>query len=81
MSADDSAVMSTIGPSGYSLDQLLQWCESDQLIDGFTISDDRVVIFHEGERRSFSPGDAHTFLKGVFTATQRNRDLDEANRA
>ena len=56
---------------GYTLDQLLKWCEEDRLIDGYDKDDDTVVIFLDGGRRTLSHSDATILLKGIFTATQR----------
>lgn len=73
--------MSTGNSGGYSLDQLLEWCTDDRLIDGYDKSDEGVVIIQDGSRREFNLLDAHAFLKGIFTATQRGSGSDDANRA
>lgn len=59
--------------SGYSLDQLLRWCEEDHLIDGFDKTDETIIIFINGGSRTLSYSEAAVLLKGIFTATQRGR--------
>lgn len=60
-----------IQDGGYSLDQLLHWCEEDRLIDGYDKTDESVVIFLNGGSRRLSHDEATSLLKGMFTATQR----------
>ena len=66
---------------GYTLEQLLEWCQHDRLIEGYDVEGDLVVIFHEGTRIEYSQQDAHTFLRGIFTSTQRRQSPDDANLA
>lgn len=57
---------------GYTLEQLLRWCEEDRLIDGYERSDDEaIVIFLDGGSRKLSYDEATNLLKGIFTSTQR----------
>lgn len=56
---------------GYSLDQLLKWCEEDCLISGFDKTDEAVIIFLDGGSRRLTHAEATALLKGMFTSTQR----------
>lgn len=56
---------------GYTLDQLLQWCEEDRLIDGYDKTDESVIIFVNGGSRTLTFREATALLKGMFTSTQR----------
>lgn len=62
----------SVRDGGYSLDQLLKWCEEDKLIDGYDKTDDAVVIFVNGGSKRLNHSDATTLLRGIFTATQRS---------
>lgn len=56
---------------GYTLDQLLRWCEEDRLIDGYDKTEESVIIFLDGGSRTLTFREATSLLKGMFTSTQR----------
>lgn len=56
---------------GYTLDQLLRWCEEDRLIDGYDKTEESVIIFLDGGSRTLTFREATALLKGMFASTQR----------
>lgn len=56
---------------GYTLDQLLRWCEEDRLIDGYDKTEESVIIFLDGGSRTLTFREAAALLKRMFTSTQR----------
>ncbi len=64
------------GSAGYSLDQLLEWCKQDRLIDGFRKDDQAILIWQEGTERSLSHADARLFLTRMFTGVNRLTEED-----
>ena len=60
--------------AGYSLDQLLEWCKQDRLIDGFRKDDGAILLWHDGTERSLSYADARLYLTRIFTGVNVNSD-------
>ena len=58
------------GSTGYSLDQLLEWCKQDRLIDGFRKDTDVILIWHEGTERTLSHAEARLYLTKIFTGVR-----------
>ncbi len=58
------------GSTGYSLDQLLEWCKQDRLIDGFRKESEVILIWQNGTERMLSHADARVYLTRVFTGVQ-----------
>lgn len=54
--------------SGYTLDQLLDWCRQDELIENFERQEEIVVITHGGRRLALQPEEALTLLKDLFAS-------------
>ncbi len=73
--------METSNSGGYTLDQLLEWCTHDRLIEGYDKLEDSVVIFENGSRHEFDVSAARRFLKGMFTSTHRDTDGGDRNLA
>lgn len=59
------------GTAGYSLDQLLEWCKQDRLIDGFRKNPEGILIWQEGVERKLSHTDAKLLLTSIFTGVDR----------
>lgn len=59
------------GSPGYTLDQLLEWCRQDRLIDGFQVDEDAILIWHDGIEHALSHADARLYLTQMFTASHR----------
>ncbi len=68
------------GSAGYSLDQLLEWCTQDRLIDGFRKDDGAILIWHNGTEHMFSHADARLYLTKMFTGVHRRPDDDSDSR-
>ena len=62
------------GSTGYSLDQLLEWCKQDHLIDGFRKDSEAVLIWHDGAERILSHTDARLYLTRMFTGIRLRSD-------
>lgn len=60
--------------TGYTLDQLLEWCTDDGLIDGFKKNGELVSIMLDGVEKEFDQIAAHTYLRGIFTGVERRSD-------
>lgn len=73
--------METSNSGGYTLDQLLEWCTHDRLIEGYDKLEDSVVIFENGSRHEFDVSTARRFLTGMFTSTHRGTDGGDRNLA
>ncbi len=73
--------METSTSGGYSVDQLLEWCKHDRLIESYDRSDEGVVICYNGSRREYSVPDAHAFLKTIFTSSHRGSSSEDPNLA
>jgi hypothetical protein len=48
--------------SGYSLHQLLSWCVADQLIDGFAVTADSVLLLKDQHGVRLSATEAQEYL-------------------
>lgn len=69
------------GSTGYSLDQLLEWCRQDRLIDGFKKEAEAILIWKGGRERTLSHADAMLYLTRMFTGVQfRSNDGTSENR-
>lgn len=68
------------GSTGYSLDQLLEWCWQDRLIDGFRKEGEAILIWQDGQERSLSRADAMVYLTMMFTGVKFRSDDNPDNR-
>lgn len=68
------------GSTGYSLDQLLEWCRQDRLIDGFRKEAEAILIWHDGRERTLSHADAMLYLTRMFTDVQFRSDDDKSEK-
>lgn len=66
-----SSVVIMSGSAGYSLDQLLEWCTQDGLIDGFTKNGEIVSITLDGVEKRLDHVAARKYLKSIFTGVAR----------
>lgn len=57
-------------PTGYTLDQLLDWSLEDRLIDYYERAGNRLVIVQGKVRREFSTEEARRFLKESFKRSE-----------
>ena len=62
------------GTAGYSLDQLLEWCKQDHLIDGFLKEEGAILIWQGGTEYALNIDDARLYLTQMFTGVSRNSD-------
>ncbi len=68
------------GFTGYSLEQLLEWCTQDGLIDGFERNGEFVSIMLDGVERKLDEVAARRYLKSIFTGVARQGDRPQSGR-
>lgn len=64
------------GHTGYTLDQLLEWCAQAHLIDGFKNDGEFVLILHDGVEKELDRVAAKKYLKTIFTGLERKDEND-----
>ena len=67
------------GTAGYSLDQLLEWCKQDHLIDGFLKEEEAILIWQGGTEYALNIDDARMYLTQMFTGVNRRSDDDSSD--
>ena len=64
------------GQTGYTLDQLLDWCTQAHLIEGFAVDGESVFIIQGGIERELDHVTAKQYLKGMFSGLGRRMDRE-----
>jgi hypothetical protein len=67
------------GHSGYTLDQLLEWCTQAHLIEGFRNDGEFVWIFQNGIETELDHVAAKKYLKSIFTGVDRRDESGPDN--
>jgi hypothetical protein len=68
------------GHSGYTLDQLLEWCTQGHLIEGYRNDGEFVWICQNGIETELDHAAAKNYLKSIFTGVDRRNESGPGNR-